>query len=154
MHVVLAVTRIAIRRRHDLRHIPGRMAGVAIQAPVRAGQRVFCLGVVVIAPSLPAKGIVTEPAIRPQATFVMRVAVATRTIQRRVLELGRPMTAFATYRGMTSDQGKPGEVVIERARLAPGDLRVALLALGAELSLVPVILAVTGDAGGRQLVAI
>ncbi len=119
------------------------MTGVAIQTAVRAGQRVFRLGVVVITPPLPAIGIVTEPAIRSQATFVMRIAVATRTIQRRILELRRPMTAFATYRRMTSNQRKPGEVVIERTRLAPGDLRVALLAPGAELTLVPIVLPVT-----------
>jgi hypothetical protein len=112
------------------------------------------LGIVIEAPLFPADRIVAQPAICAQATFVMLVAVTPGAIERRVLEIGRSMTPFAGHGGVLADQRESGEVVIERRRSAPGDLGMTLLALGAKLSLVPVVFAVTRDACCRQLVAI
>lgn len=129
------------------------MAGVTIEIAVRSSQRVFRLRVVVKAPLLPASGIVTEPTIWTQATFVVPVAVAAGAIQRRTLEVRRSMAPFTLNDGVPADQREPREVMIERGRSTPGDLRVALLAPGTELSFMPIVLPVTGDAGRRQLVA-
>lgn len=63
MRIVLAVTRIAIRCRHNLRDVPGRMAGVTIEIAVRTRQGVVRLGVVIEAPPLPAIRIVAVSAV-------------------------------------------------------------------------------------------
>ena len=60
VYVVLLVTRIAIRCQRDLGNILGDVAGVAIEAAVRAGQRVPCLFVVIEEPSRPTIGVVAE----------------------------------------------------------------------------------------------
>jgi hypothetical protein len=59
MRVILAMTRIAVRRCRDLGGILCDMAGVAIEAAVRAGQCIAGLGVVIEAPARPTTRIVT-----------------------------------------------------------------------------------------------
>jgi hypothetical protein len=60
MYVVLLMTPIAIRCQRDLGNVLGDVAGVAIEAAVRAGLRV-----VIKPPSRPAIGVVAERAICP-----------------------------------------------------------------------------------------
>src|SRR5579863_6560065 len=121
---------------------------------MRTRQWIFCLGVVVEAPLLPTNGIVAKPAIRTQSTFVMPVAVTSGAIQRRILELRRSMTPFTRHGGVLSNQRETRQVVIKGSRSPPRCFGMALLAFGAELSFMPVVLAVAGDAGGHELVAI
>ncbi len=148
------MTREAIRRRHHLRHILRDVAGLAVEIAVRTGQRVFCPGVVLKAPLLPIKGIMAEAAIRPEAPFVMLVAVTFHTFQRGLLEFRRTMTRFAANVRMAADQWKSRDIVIDRYRLMPRDLGVTIFAFDAELSFVPIVLPVARYARGRQLVAI
>ena len=84
----------------------------------------------------------------------MLVAVAGVAIQRRALELQRAMAFLARHDGVTSDQRKSGDIMIERRRSAPAGLAVTLLAAISKLALVLVVLLVTGHAGRCQLVAI
>jgi hypothetical protein len=64
------------------------------------------------------------------------------------------MAFLAGHDGVAPDQGKSRNVVIERDHTAPAPLSVALLAPAAELTLVRVILSMTGHAGRRQFVTI
>ena len=64
------------------------------------------------------------------------------------------MAFLAGHDGVATDQRKSRDVVIEGDRPAPARLVVALLASAAKLTFVPVILAVTGNTVGGQLVAI
>ena len=154
MRVILAMTGQAIHRQRRLRDIPGDMAGLAIEIAMGSGERVSRLGVVIVAPTLPAVRIVTEPTAGPQAAFMMLVAVAGVAIERRALELQRAMAFLAGYNGMAPDQRKPGDVMIERRCFPPAGLSVTLLAATSKLALVLVVLLVTGHAGRCQLVAI
>ncbi|HEY6257721.1 MAG TPA: hypothetical protein VIY51_18220 [Xanthobacteraceae bacterium] len=154
MRVVLAVAGIAIRGQRNLGDIPGDVAGLAIKTAVRPGQRVARLGIVIEAPPRPAIRVVAERTVRPQATFMMLIAVAGDARERRVLKQQRAMAFLARHDGMAPDQGKSRDVVIEGSCSAPAGLAVTLVASAAEPALVPVILSVTGHAGRCQLVAI
>ncbi len=154
MHVVLLVTRIAVIPEHDLRDILRGMAGMAVEAPMGTRQRKMRLGIMVEAPERPCIRIVAKGAIGPEASFVMLVPMTGGARQPRILEPPRPVALFAGRDGMASDQGKPRDVVVEGSNAAPGALAVALLAAGAELAVMAVILAMAGHAGRRQLVAI
>ena len=154
MRIVLTVARIAIRRRHDFRDISGNVAGVAIKVAVRARQRVPSLGVVIETPPLPTIRVMADRTVRTQATFVMFIRVTVGAIKRRILVRRRSMALFARYDRVASDQRKSSEVVIERGCSAPTDLSMTFLAFGAQLSLVAIILPVTGNARRRQLVAV
>ncbi len=154
MHVILLMTRIAIRRQRDLGNVPGHVAGVAIEAAMCPGQRIACLGVMIEAPSRPTIRVVAERTIGAQAPLVMLVPVAGGACERRILEPGRAVTFLARHDGVPSNQRKSRDVVIEERYAAPIVLAVAPLAAGAELAFMPVILAVAGDACCRELVAI
>jgi hypothetical protein len=154
MRIVLTVTPIAICCRHDFRNIPRNVAGVTIEIAMRAHQRVAGLGVVIESPPLPTIGVVANRAARAEATFVMFIPVAVDAIQRRILVRRRSMALFARYDRVASDKRKSSEVVIERDCSAPTDLSVTFLAVAAKLSLVAIILPVTGNARRRQLVAV
>lgn len=91
------------------------------------GQRVAGLGVVIKAPALPAIRVVTSRAIRPQAAFMMPVAVTGVAIQGGALELQRAMTFLARHYGMPPDQRKSSDVVIKR-RPPPTGVAMTLLA--------------------------
>ena len=65
MHVVLPVTRIAVRRQRNLGNVLDHVAGVAIDAAVCPGQRVACLSVVIEAPSRPTIRVVAERTVGP-----------------------------------------------------------------------------------------
>lgn len=84
----------------------------------------------------------------------MLVLVARAARPRRVLETPRAMAFLARDNGMASDQRKSRDVMIERRDAAPGVFAMAHLAANAELTLVPVILAMARHTRGRQLVAI
>jgi len=86
MRIIPAVARIAIRGQGDLGHVLGNVAGVAIKASVRSCQRVTGLRIVIKAPSRPSIWVVALRAIRPEASFMMLVAVAGGAIPRRALE--------------------------------------------------------------------
>ena len=154
MHVVLLVTRIAFVPEHDLRDILCGVAGVAIEAAMGARQRKMRLGIMVEAPERPCIRIVAQSAIGPQASFVMLVPMTGGARQPRILEPPRPVALFAGGDGMASDQGKPRDVVVKGGDASPGALAVALLASGAELAVMAVILAMAGHASRRELVAI
>ena len=81
------------------------VAGLAVEIAVGSGQRVARLGVVIIAPALPAVRIVTKRTVRPQAALMMLVAVAGVAIQRRTLELQRAMAFLAGHDGVTPISG-------------------------------------------------
>ena len=103
VHVVLAVTSIAIHGQNYFGNIFGHVAGVAIQTSVRARQRVTRLRVVIEAPSRPAIRIVAERTIRAQPTLMVLVAVAGGAIQRRPLELQRAVAFLARHDGVAPD---------------------------------------------------
>ena len=154
MRVVPAVARIAIRGQRDLGDIPGGVAGLTIEAAMRAGQPVSRLRVVIEAPPRPAIRVVAEPAIRREAALMMLIRMAGDASRRRILERQRPMAFLAGHDGVSTDQRKTRHVVIEGHYAAPARLSVTLLATATELTFVPVILAVAGHTGRRQLVAI
>ncbi len=155
MRVVLAVAGIAIRGQRDLGDILGHVAGLlAIEIAVSPGQRESRLFVVIKAPRGPIVRIVAERAVRPQAPFMMVVAVAGDAHHRRAFVSSRAMAFLARHDGVAPDQRKSCEVMIEGFYLAPVVLYVTSLAAGAELAFVLVILSVTCHAGRRQLVAI
>jgi hypothetical protein len=154
MRVVLAVAGIAIRRQRDLGDVPGNVAGLAIDTAVRAGQRVTRLRVVIETPTCPTIRVVAERAVRPQAALMMLVAVAGRANERCVFEQQRAMAFLARHDGVTPDQGKSADVVIEGRYAPPAGFSVTLLAPTAEPALVRVLLAVTRHASRRQPVAI
>ena len=87
VHVVPAMTPIAVRAQRNRGHIPGNVASLAIEAAVRSCQRVARLCVVIKAPPRPTIWIVAERAVRPQATVMMTVRVARNTGRRRTFEL-------------------------------------------------------------------
>ena len=74
---------------------------------------------------------------------MMLIRMAGDAGRRRILESQRPMAFLAGYDGVPTDERKPRQVVIEGNYAAPARLSVALLAAAAELTFVPVILAVT-----------
>jgi hypothetical protein len=84
----------------------------------------------------------------------MLVAMAGGAILRRAFELQRAMAVLARYDGVAPDQWELRNIVVERGYAAPTDLTVTLLAAGAKLALVAIVLLVAGYAGRRQLVAI
>jgi len=154
MHVVLAVTRVAVLGQRDHGDVFDDVTGVAIEAAMRPGQREVRLRVVIEAPPGPTVRVVAEPAVRPQTAFMMPVAVAGGADQRCALEQQRAVTFLARHHGVAPDQRKSRDIVIEGRDSAPIGLAVTLLAAAAEPALVPIILSVTGHAGRRQLVAI
>lgn len=153
MHVILLVTRVAVRRQRDLGNVLGDVTSVAIEAAVCPRQRIACLSVVIKAPSCPTIRIVAEPAIGSQAPLVMLVPVAGGACQRRILEPGRAVAFLACHHSVPSDQRKSRHIVIEGRYVTPIVLAVTLLATNAELAVMPIILAVAGDACCRELVA-
>lgn len=130
------------------------MAGMAIEAAVCPCQRVASLRVVIEAPSRPAIRVVAKCAISPEAPLMMHVTMAGSAIQRRALECLRAMAPFARHDGVAPNQRKSCDVVIERRHAAPSVFTVTRLATTAELTIVPIILTVTGYAGSAQLIAI
>jgi hypothetical protein len=76
MRVILAMARQAIHRQRCLGDVLCEMAGMAIEVAMGPGQRVVGQCVVIITPAFPAIRVVTNPAVRPQAAFMMPVAVA------------------------------------------------------------------------------
>jgi hypothetical protein len=67
----------------------------------------------------------------------------------RILESLGPMAFLARHHGMQPDKRKPRQIMVEGNLLPPPRLLVALLAGTAQLALVRVILAMTGDARHR-----
>ena len=64
MCVVLPMAGITILWQHDLGDVFGGVAELAIEAAVRAGQRIPCLGVVIKTPPGPTVWVVAERAVR------------------------------------------------------------------------------------------
>jgi hypothetical protein len=85
---------------------------------------------------------------------MMLVVVAGRANERRVLEQQRAMTFLARHDGVTPDQRKSGDVVIEGRYAPPARLPVTLFAPTAEPAFVRILLAVTRRASRGQPVAI
>jgi hypothetical protein len=121
---------------------------------MRPGQRVARLRVVVKAPPRPTIRIMAECAIRAEATLMVLIAMAGDAVQRRALECERAMAFLAWHDGVATDQRKSRNVVIEGRHTAPIVFAVTSLATIAKLTVVPIVLAVTGNAGRPQLVAI
>jgi hypothetical protein len=65
MHVVLPVTRIAVRRQHNLGNVLADVAGVAIDAAVGSRQRIMRLRIVIETPSRPTIRVMAERTICP-----------------------------------------------------------------------------------------
>ena len=64
------------------------------------------------------------------------------------------MAPLAGHNGMQSDQWKARQIMVEGDLLAPARLPVTLPAIGAQLAMVSIVLAMASNAGHRQLVAI
>ena len=103
MHIVLAVTSVAIRGQSNFGNIFGNVAEVAIQTSVRPRQRITRLRVVIEAPPRPTIRIVAERTIRTQATLMVLVAVTGRTIQRRTFEQQRAVALLARHDRVAPD---------------------------------------------------
>ena len=113
VHVILAVTRIAIAGEFDFGDILRHVTGLTLQAAVRPRQRIVCLCVVIKAPPRPAIWIVAERTVRPQAALVMVVRVAGDAGQWRALEAQRAVAFLASHDRMASNEGKSSDVMIE-----------------------------------------
>lgn len=154
MDVVAAVAANASTRKRDLGGRLDRVAGVAIEPFMGSIQDVAGLGVMVETPADPAVRVVAQRAIAGQAALVMLILVAARAGPRRLLEGGRAVAFLARHNGVAPDEREACDIVIEGHLPAPAGLFVALLAAGAQLRLMRVILLVAGDAGCCELVAI
>src|SRR5215475_1066728 len=109
--------------------------------------------VVIKAPARPAIWVVAGGAVAPQPAGMVDVLVAAAAGARGILVGLGPVAAFAGHGGVQSDQGEMGQVVVEGHCLAPTGLLVTGLAGRPKLALVRVVLAMAGDASGRQPVA-
>src|SRR5215469_18378861 len=107
---------------------------MAIDAAMRASQRIFRLRVMIEAPARPSVRIVAKRAIGAQPAGMMLVLVAARTRDGRALVRRGLMALFAWYDRVAPNQRKPRQVVIEARRLAPTGVLMALLAAIAELT--------------------
>ena len=154
MNVVLAVATSAGARNRNLGSGLDRVAGVAIEASMRAIQSESGLRVVIEAPAHPSVWIVALSAVARQPALMMLILMTTRAGARRLLERGRAVAFLARDDGVTPNQRESRYVVIEGHLPAPPSFLVALLAARAELGFVGVILLVAGDAGCCELVAI
>jgi hypothetical protein len=103
-------------------------------------QDVARLGIVVETPTDPAIWVVAERTIGGEAAFVMLILVTTGAGARCLLEGGRAMAFLAGHNGVAPDQREACDIVIEGHLPAPAGLFVALLAAGAQLLLMRVIL--------------
>ena len=103
MHVVLAVATGASARDRNLGCDIDRVAGVAIEASMRAIQSEFGLRVVIEAPAHPSVRVVAHGAIARQPTFVMLILMAAHAGAWRFLERGRPVAFLARDDGVTSN---------------------------------------------------
>lgn len=151
MDIVLAVTAVAIRRKRDLGDVFGRVTGVAIDAAMRASQRIFRLRVMIEAPAGPSVRIVAKRAIGAQPAGMMLILVAARAGDGRALVRRGLMALFAWHDRVAPNQRKPRQVVIEGRRLAPSSVLMALLATIAELTPMRIVLAMAGHAGRGEL---
>ena len=79
MNIVRLVTRVACARKHDLRDVSRAVAGMAVEPAVCAGQRVFCLVIMVKAPTSPTVRVVAESTIISQPALVVLVLVTLLT---------------------------------------------------------------------------
>jgi len=154
MHVVPVVATSAGARDRNLARDLDRVAGVAIEASMRPIKSEFGLRVVIKTPAHPAIRVVAQRTIARQAAFMVLILVAARACARGLLEGGGAVAFLAGDDGVTADERESRDVVIEGHLPAPAGFLVALLAAGAELGFVGVILLVAGDAGRRELVAI
>jgi hypothetical protein len=102
MYVVPLMTPVAIRCQRDLGNVLGNVAGMAIEATVRAGEGVACLRVVIKPPSRPAIGVVAERAIRSSTPLMMLVAMAGCARQRRILKPHGTVAFLACHDGVAS----------------------------------------------------
>ena len=121
---------------------------------MRPRQRITRLRVVIKTPPRPTIGIVAERTIGAEAPLMVLVAVAGGATQRRALERLRAMALLARHDGVAPDQRESRNVVIEGRDAAPIVLAVTSVATIAKLTVVSIVLTVTGYAGRRQLVAI
>ena len=119
------------------------VTGMAVQTDMGAGQRVFCLTVMIKYPALPTIGIVAGGAGAAEFTFVIIVAgVAFRTEQGGLFERRVDVAALTGNQGMQANQWKPCDVMFENHIVAPAFGRMAGVAFFAQLTLVGVIITV------------
>ena len=116
-------------------------------------QRIFGLTPMVEPPSSPTVWIVTICATHPELCL-MKILVTLFASCRLALVSRRTMTLFAGHRSMQTDQGKAGDLVVERNALSPIDIIMATLATLTQLSLMRILLLVARVAGNRQLLSI
>ena len=130
------------------------VAGKAVQPLVLSVENEGGAAVVIKVPLLPAARVVTLLALNAEPLLVLVVlAVARVAIGLGVLELRRGVAVLAGDFRVLAEQRKARQAVVEPG-LLPARLVVARLALWAELPFVLVVLAVTGDAGRRELLLV
>src|SRR5581483_3679839 len=154
MSIIPAVAVVAARRRAHRDDIGLPVARLALKSPVGTGQGIACLLIVIEPPAGPTVGIVAGRAGAAEPAAVVRILVTGDARARGILERLRSMAFLAGYHGVQSYQRKPRQIMVESDFLAPAGFLVALRAVGAQLALVSIILAVTGHARRRQFVSI
>ena len=85
MHVILAMATVAIGGDLQGRRLDGRVARLARQLLMRAGQWIFGLRCVIKAPTRPAVRVVARCTVRSEASLVLSVIVAFFTSDWRLL---------------------------------------------------------------------
>lgn len=152
MYISTHVTADAVRCQLEGRRFR-LVAGFANDLFVGSGQRKFRLPRMIKTPACPAVGIVATAAATPKPPLV-EILVTFFAGSRRVLVHGRPVAFLARNRGMQSDQRETRQLVIECQILSPIRVAVASFAPLAELAFVRVLLAVAGNAGRCEPVAV
>ncbi len=110
-----------------------RVAGEAIEIPMRTGEGKSRLLVVIEAPDAPTVRIVTGGAVTTETTLVRIVPVVTPpAFGRRVRKYRTQMTLLAGDGRMHAEQRKTREIVIVSNHVSPASLVVALLAARSE----------------------
>ena len=154
MHIILGMTGMTGCRQLDFHHIFLAMTRVTTQPLMRSGERKLGLLVMVETPESPAIGIVARPAFRTQTAFMVRILMTSDASRLHVLERRRLVTFLARHHRMLADEREAREIMVECNLLAPVRLVMTLLAAVSQLSLVRIVLFVTGVAVPTQLVAV
>ncbi len=121
---------------------------------MRACQREARLSAVIESPARPGVGRVAKSTICSQPPLMMGIAMASGASCGRVLEGCGLVALFAGHNRVPAQKRKAREIMIEGHLLSPRGFVVTLLAVLAELPLMRVVLLMTGDAGGPELVTV
>ena len=154
MRIIPVVAAVAVGRRSHLRGIGILVAPVTLQGPMRTGQRVAGLLVMIETPMRPTVGVMTAQAVGAEPADVMGIGMAARARAWCILERLTAVAIFAGYHCMQADERKSRQVMVEGDFLSPASLLVTLLAVAPQLATMRIILAVARGARHGELVTI